>query len=80
MRRFDGEWPARFADECFRYMSIPERDFSVASKTFEQPIMDRAYFDKLTDCFRSPHLWKHEDGQWRLRHSVFEQFAIAIAS
>ena len=27
---------------------------------FEQPIMDRAYFDNLADSFRSPHLWKYE--------------------
>jgi hypothetical protein len=38
---------------------------------FEQAIMDRAYFDRLADRFRSPHIWKHEDGQWKLRHSAF---------
>jgi hypothetical protein len=38
---------------------------------FEQPVMDRAYFDNLADSFRSPHLWKHEQGQWKLRHAVW---------
>lgn len=71
VRRFDGEFPERFADEIFRYLSLPESEFPQASKMFEQPIMDRAYFDRLTDCFRSPHLWKFEDGQWKLRHTVF---------
>ena len=26
----------------------------------------------LADRFRSPHLWKYEDGEWRLRHKVWE--------
>jgi hypothetical protein len=39
----------------------------VASGQFEQPLMDRAYFDQLTDSFRPPHLWKHEKGSWSLR-------------
>jgi hypothetical protein len=26
---------------------------------------------KLADTFRSPHLWKWEDGQWKLRHAVW---------
>jgi hypothetical protein len=24
----------------------------------------------LADTFRSPHLWKKEEGQWLLRHQV----------
>lgn len=79
VRRFDGEFPERFADECFRYMSIPEREFPVASKMFEQPVMDRAYFNVLADKFRSPHLWKFEDGQWKLRHVVYEQVFDTVA-
>lgn len=71
VRRFDGEFPERFADENFRYLSIPEAEFPVASRQFEQPIMDRAYFDALADTFRSPHLWSYEDGAWRLRATVF---------
>ena len=39
---------------------------------FEQPIMDRQYFMHLADRFRSPHLWKFEDGEWRLRHTVWQ--------
>jgi N-acetyl sugar amidotransferase len=70
VRRFDGEFPERFAEEIFRYLSMPETEFPEASKMFEQPVMDRAYFDSLTDSFRSPHLWKHEGGVWKLRHKV----------
>jgi len=34
--------------------------------------MDRDYFMRLADAFRSPHLWKRENGQWKLRHTVFD--------
>lgn len=71
VRRFDGEFPERFADEIFAYLSLPEREFPVASKMFEQPVMDRAYFDALADQFRSPHLWQYQDGKWRLRRAVY---------
>lgn len=70
VKRFDGEWPQRFADEIFRYLSIPKEQFPVASTMFEQPIMDRQYFDNITDSFRSPHLWSRQDGVWKLRKTV----------
>ncbi len=71
MRRFDGEFPERFADEIFRYLSLPASEFPAAARNFEQPIMDRAYFDRLTDRFRSPHLWRWTNDGWRLRSTVF---------
>lgn len=71
IKRYDHEFPERFADEIFKYLSIPATEFPEASKMFEQPIMDRAYFMKLADSFRSPHLWIWEDGQWKLRHAVW---------
>src|SRR6202007_894440 len=45
VRRSDGEVPTRFEQEIFRYLSMPENEFPDASKNFEQPIIDRAYFD-----------------------------------
>lgn len=74
VRRFDGEFPERFAEEIFRYLSIPADEFPKASTMFEQPIIDRANFDLLTDRFRSPHLWKYDNG-WQLRHTVFGESA-----
>jgi N-acetyl sugar amidotransferase len=71
VRRFDGEFPERFADEIFRYLSLPETEFPEASRRFEQPMMDRDYFLHLCDRFRSPHLWIQHDGGWQLRHRVF---------
>ena len=70
VKRFDGEFPTRFADEIFAYLSIPEKEFPQASKMFEQPIIDLSYFNNLADSFRSPHLWSYNDGQWSLRHQV----------
>ncbi|WP_303673633.1 N-acetyl sugar amidotransferase [Vampirovibrio chlorellavorus] len=77
VKRFDGEFPVRFAEEIFRYLSIPASEFPQASRHFEQPIMDRAYYDLLTDTFRSPHLWQYRDGQWELRHTVWQESATA---
>ncbi len=34
------------------------------------------YFMHLADRFRSPHLWKYEDGEWRLRHAVWQHTPI----
>jgi len=72
VRRFDGEFPARFEKELWEYLSIPENEYPVASKMFEQPIMDHDYFMHLADRFRSPHLWVYEDGQWKLRQGWVE--------
>jgi N-acetyl sugar amidotransferase len=73
VRRFDGEFPERFADEIFRYLSLPPREFPEASAYFEEPIIDRAYFDNLCDRFRSPHLWAWGPNGWQLRKTVFSE-------
>lgn len=73
IQRFDGEFPERFAEEIFQYLSMPEKEFPIASKLFEQPIMDREYYWALADTFRSPHLWQYDGGQWSLRKTVFDE-------
>ncbi len=73
VKRFDGEFPERFADEIFDYISLPPSEFPEASKCFEQPLMDREYFEHLCNRFRSPHLWQFVDGEWRLRSTIWEQ-------
>jgi N-acetyl sugar amidotransferase len=72
VKKFDGEFPARFANEVFEYLSINAKEFPIASKMFEQPIMDLDYFMHLADRFRSPHLWNNELGNWKLRHVVYD--------
>jgi len=71
VKKYDGEFPDRFADEIFQYLSIPHNEYPAASQRFEQQQMDREYFDDLADKFRSPHLWKREGESWCLRHAVW---------
>ena len=52
MRRYEGEYPARYEKEFLDYISMTADEFHV-----------------VTDKFRSPHLWKIEDGSWKLRYS-----------
>jgi N-acetyl sugar amidotransferase len=73
VKKFDGEFPERFAQEVFAYLSLNEKEFPIAANMFEQPLMDRDYFMHLADRFRSPHLWKCEFGQWKLRHAVYDE-------
>jgi len=73
VKRFEGEFPTRFADEVFNYLSITKEEFPIASAMFEQPNMDREYFDALCDQFRSPHLWKNQNRAWSLRSTVWQQ-------
>lgn len=70
VKRFDGEYPSRFEDEIFKYLSITEQEFPQAYKAFEYPGMDREYFMQLADQFRPPHLWENVDGEWKLKHQV----------
>ena len=71
VRRFDGEYPLRFEEDNFRYLSIDEKEFGKITKEFDHPAMDRSYFMELADRFRSPHLWKkNEKGEWELRYRV----------
>lgn len=71
VKRFDHEYPERFADEIFHYLSIPASEFPNASRMFEQPTMTREYFAALADTFRSPHLWTWVSGTWQQRHAVW---------
>lgn len=73
VRRFDGEYSERFEKANFDYLSLPPQQFPQASRMFEQPMMDREYFERLTDRFRSPHLWAHDGRQWFLRATSFAE-------
>lgn len=73
VKRFDGEWPERFADEIFRYLSLDKNEFPKASGKFASTRMDKDYFMSLCDQFRSPHLWRRDAGQWALRRTVWSE-------
>lgn len=55
VKRFDGEFPERYADDVFDHLEL-----------------DRDYFHALCDKFRSPHLWRQDAGEWRLRSPVWD--------
>ncbi len=68
--RYDSEFPERWAEEIFRYLSIDVKSFPQAHQMFEHPVMTRDYFEALTNKFCSPHLWQCNDGAWSLRHRL----------
>lgn len=73
VKKFDLEFPNRFAAEIYRYLSIEQDIYPIASKMFDEPTMSQQYFDLLTNKFRSPHLWCYENEEWHLRHTVYSE-------
>jgi N-acetyl sugar amidotransferase len=71
VRKYDLEFPSRFAEEMFSYLSLDPKEFPVASRMFEEPLMNREYFERLTNQFRSPHIWEFNEDSWKLRHAVW---------
>ena len=68
VRRFDGEFPARFADEIFRYLSHSgEASFRRRRRCSSSRSWTARYFDLPRRQFRSPHLWKWTNEGWQLR-------------
>ena len=73
VKKYDGEYPNRFENEIFDYLSIKKEQFPIASKQFEQPEMTKEYFFYLQDYFRSPHLWHLDDNDnWILRNAIWK--------
>ena len=71
VKKYQYEFPTRFENELFDYLSITSKEFPIASKMFEQPIMNKEYFLKLADKFRSPHIWYYKSGDWFLRKTFY---------
>ncbi len=73
VKKFDGEFPERWAEEVFNYLSINEKEFPEAFKHFERPNFNREYYELLCDNARSPHLWYWDEIKgWNLRSTVFD--------
>ena len=72
-KKYDIEYPETWINDFLDYVSIPAKEFPIASKQFEQPIMDREYFDNLVDSFRSPHIWKLENDIWTKRKNCWDE-------
>ena len=73
IKKFDGEYPKRFIDDIFKYLSIDQSNFGKLSDYFEEPIINQNYFDDLCDRFRSPHIWKFTNNQWELRNKPYKE-------
>ena len=71
IRQFDGEYSTRFENELFEYLSMNKKDYPKIYNLFEKPIMTKNYFNLLTDKFRSPHIWKIENNNWKLRKTIY---------
>ncbi len=73
VKKFDGEYPGRFAEEIFNYLTIDKNQFPNAYDHFGHPEFNQKYFEKLCDTFRSPHLWEHTKDSFDLRYKVFNE-------
>tara|TARA_A100001011_G_C14305617_1_gene842971 strand:- start:1757 stop:3151 length:1395 start_codon:yes stop_codon:yes gene_type:complete len=72
-KKYDLEFPSRFENDLYKYISINPDEYSKVSENFQQPIVDKEYFMSLHDKFRSPHLWtKDKNNNWQLRHTVWQ--------
>jgi N-acetyl sugar amidotransferase len=70
VKKFDHEFPSRFIDELYSYISLTDKDFPNIGDIFEKPHMDDEYFKLLIDTFRSPHLWTYGNDGWSLRNPL----------
>ena len=73
IKKYEGEFPRRFSEEVFKYLSINKKEFPHAYKQFDQPEMNLKYFNLLTDKFRSPHIWKYVNKKWKLRKKIWDK-------
>ena len=70
VKKFDGEYPTRFEEEIFRYLSLNHPEMNIDPSSLEQIQMDSDYFQAISDNFRSPHLWQKNGDNWSLRYQV----------
>ena len=74
IERYDGEYPTRFENEVYEYWSInkiPGANQKMID-AFEVKEVNRKYIEKLSDKFRSPHLWKYDKNKknWKLNYDL----------
>ena len=72
-KKYDLEFPKRFLEDLFKYLTIGKEEYPIAHKMFEEPEFNYEYFMNLHDRFRSPHLWKKTvNNEWQLRNTVWD--------
>ena len=71
VQKFDGEFPARWSEEIFKYLSLPLSSYPNLGKYFQNLEVSNTYYHILLERFRSPHLWIYDENNgWRLRAQV----------
>ena len=72
VKKFDGEYPVRFQNEVFKYLSIDKLVFKKLRSKFKYPDFNFEYFQNLTNKFRSPHIWYYDLNKrnWILRNKI----------
>lgn len=74
VKRFDGEYPSRFEKELYEYWSIDK--IPGANKkmrnAFQTKEVNKKYIEKLSNNFRSPHLWTYDNKKniWKLNYEL----------
>ena len=73
VKRFDGEFPERFAEEIFRYLSIPANEFPAGQRACSS---SRSW-TASTSCVSPTRSARRtcgvrDDGEWKLRHAVWQ--------
>ena len=68
-RRQDHPRGGRRAGQALRRGVSPQSISRSFSNTARSP---REQFSAVIDSWRSPHLWERSDGDWRLRHVVWD--------
>ncbi len=72
IKKYDGEYPKRWSEEVFNYLSIEKKDFPKIINAFEKPTFDKESYEVLSDNARSPHLWRWDKEKgWLLRKTIF---------
>ncbi len=68
--KYDGEYPTRFEDEVFKYLSM-NMDSIKGLDFFKQKDLNREYLFELSNKFRQEHLWeKDSNNNWKLINKI----------
>ena len=70
IRRYSGEYPKRFMKEICEWLTINPNEFPNTKELIDHPVFTEEYFQELCNTFRSPHLFKLENGKYMLRKQV----------
>ncbi len=70
IRKYSGEFPKRFMKEICEWLTINPNEFPNSRELIDEPNFTEEYFMNLCNTFRSPHLFKLEDGTFKLRTQV----------